>query len=121
MIDAADTLPTRPSLRLVTSDSPNHRVLEKGKTFGDALRLMASASGVYVAVPHGFGDSWSYFTVTKAEAQRSLTGVGRQLDAPLASTLTEVIGTTNLYLGDVYAIGQHDDALRSAVATEMAR
>lgn len=119
MLHAADTAP-RPAakLRLVTVDSPNHRILEKGSTFADALRLMAQASNVYVAVPHGLGDSWSYFTVTKAEAQRAL---GRRPDAPFASTLSAIFGAINLYLGDVYAIGQHDEAILSVVATEMAR
>lgn len=122
MIDTASSHNSRPpDLRLITTESANYRIIERGYTFADALRMAGQASSVQVAVPHGFGDSWSYFAITKAEAQRSLSGYGTRPDRALHSTLIEIVGTPTLYIGNVYAVPPQDEAAQDAAATEMAR
>jgi hypothetical protein len=110
-----------PDRRLVATESANYRIIERGGTFADALRMVPQAHSVQVAVPHGFGDSWSYFAITKAEAQRALSGYGTRPDRPLHSTLIEIVGTPTLYIGNVYALSARDEAIQDAATAEITR
>jgi len=122
MLDTARPHSSRPpDPRLITTESANYRIIERGCTFADALRMAGHASCVQVAVPHGFGDSWSYFAITKAEAQRALSGYGTRPDRPLHSTLIEIVGTPTLYVGNVYALSAQDEAIQDAATSEITR
>lgn len=99
-------------LRVITSNVTD---LARGRTRADAIRLMDDASKVYVCVPHGYGDQWSYLEVGKDIALRGLRGHGLAPDELYASRLTRVVGDINLYLGSTYDMAEHE---RIAAAAE---
>jgi hypothetical protein len=54
--------------------SPSSQIVEVGKTFADALRLMRRAKYFAFVVPYGDGFRWGHIRVSRQAAQSFLKG-----------------------------------------------